>query len=76
MDPFANSFDDMLVKLKDDMLKSLRAQSVEGRIQAMVLDLVNQAMRAQDVVLSNPMKDALSAEVLKTVLTEMLAEME
>ncbi len=76
MDMNAENFDSAQGKIKVEVLKFLHAQSVEGRIRAMVLDLVNQALRAQNVALSNPMKDAISAEVLKTVLAEMLAELE
>ncbi len=63
-------------QLEAYVLQFVHNQSVDGRIRAMVLDLVNQALRAHEAVLSNSMKDAITKEVLKTVLTEMLAEME
>ena len=57
-----------------DVLKFVRNQSVDGRIRAMILDLVNQALRVQSVQLSNVEKDALAHEVLKNILLEMLSE--
>ena len=61
---------------KENVLQFIRTQSVDDRIRAMVLDLVNQALRAQNIVLSNPMKDVVTTDALKSVLTEMLAELD
>jgi len=69
-------FDRTYSQLREKILQYIGAQSVDDRIRAMVLDLVNQALRAQNIVLPNPMKDAVTSDVLKSVLTEMLAEME
>ena len=71
-----DGFDRSYSQLRGNVLQFILAQSVEDRIRAMVLDLVNQALRAQNKVLPNPMKDAVTTDVLKSVLTEMLAEME
>ena len=62
------------LKIKKDVLKFVRNQSVDGRIQAMILDLVNQALRAQSVQLTNQEKDTLSRDVMKDILLEMLKE--
>ena len=59
-------------KIKEDVLKFVRNQSVDGRIQAMILDLVNQALRAQSVQLTNQEKDTLTHDVMKDILLEML----
>ena len=61
-------------KIKTNVLKFVRNQSVDGRIQAMILDLVNQALRAQSVQLTNQEKDTLSRDVMKDILLEMLKE--
>ena len=60
--------------IKTDVLKFVRTQSVDGRIQAMILDLVNQALRAQSVQLTNQEKDTLTHDVMKDILLEMLKE--
>jgi predicted SpoU family rRNA methylase len=60
--------------LKTEVLRFLHEQSVDGRIRAMVLDLVNQALRAQRVVLANTEKEALLKDMLGEILREMLAE--
>jgi len=52
----------------------VRNQSVDSRIQAMILDLVNQALRAQSVQLTNQEKDTLTHDVMKDILLEMLKE--
>ena len=57
-----------------DVLQFLRSQSVDGRIRAMILDLVNQGLRAQSVQLSNQEKDTLTHEVMIDILLEMLKE--
>ena len=62
------------LKIKKDVLKFVRNQSVDGRIQAMILDLVNQALRAQSVQLTNQEKDTLTHDVMKDILLEMLKE--
>ena len=62
--------------LLQNVLQLLRDQSVDDRIQAMILDLVNQALRAQQVVLSNPEKEHFVQFVQKAVLTEMLEALE
>ncbi len=61
-------------KIKTDVLKFVSTQSVDGRIQAMILDLVNQALRAQSVQLTNQEKDALTHDVMKNILLDMLKE--
>ena len=61
-------------QLKGDVLKFVRNQSVDGRIRAMILDLVNQALRANDVHLTNQEKDALSQEIIKDILLDMMKE--
>jgi hypothetical protein len=61
-------------KLKADVLQFVRGQSADGRIRAMILDLVNQALRAQSVQLSNAEKDNLTHDVMKEVLLGMLSE--
>lgn len=65
---------DLSPKLKDGVLQFVRGQSADGRIRAMILDLVNQALRVQSVQLSNAEKDTLSHEVMKEILLEMLSE--
>ena len=62
------------LKIKKDVLKFVRNQSVDGRIRAMILDLVNQALRAQSVQLTNQEKDTLTHNVMKDILLEMLKE--
>ena len=59
-------------ELKADVLQFLRNQSVDGRIQAMVLDLVNQALRTYPIVLSNQEKNTLTQDVIKDILQGML----
>ena len=61
-------------KVKTDVLKFVRNQSVDDRIQTMILDLVNQALRAQSVQLTNQEKDTLTHDVMKDILLEMLKE--
>jgi hypothetical protein len=61
-------------KVKTDVLKFVRNQSVDDRIQTMILDLVNQALRARSVQLTNQEKDTLSRDVMKDILLEMLKE--
>ena len=61
-------------KIKKDVLKFVRNQSVDSRIQAMILDLVNQALRTQSVQLTNQEKDTLTHDVMKDILLEMLKE--
>ena len=70
MDTGANSSYSVL---KTEVLQFLRDQSVDGRIRAMVLDLVNQALRAKRESLSNTQKEALVKDILQDVLREMLA---
>jgi hypothetical protein len=65
---------DLSPQLKVDVLKFVRNQSVDGRIRAMILDLVNQALRVQAVQLPNAEKDTLAHEVLRNILLEMLSE--
>ena len=60
--------------VKREVLQFVRTQSVDGRIQAMILDLVNQGLRAQSVQLSNQEKDRLTHEVMKDILLNMLKE--
>ena len=61
-------------KVKTDVFKFIRNQSVDDRIQTMILDLVNQALRAQSVQLTNQEKDTLTHDVMKDILLEMLKE--
>lgn len=65
---------DLSPKLKADVLQFLHNQSVDARIRAMILDLVNQALRVQSVQLSTPEQDALTHDVMKDILLEMLKE--
>ena len=58
--------------VKRDILRFVRSQSVDGRILAMILDLVNQGLRAQSVQLSNREKDRLTHEVMEDILLDML----
>lgn len=60
--------------VKREVLQFVRTQSVDGRIQAMILDLVNQGLRAQSVQLSNLEKDKLTHEIMKDILLGMLKE--
>ena len=60
--------------VKREVLQFVRSQSVDGRIQAMILDLVNQGLRAQSVQLSNQEKDRLTHEIMKDILLKMLKE--
>ena len=53
------------LELKADVLQFLQSQSVEGRIRAMVLDLVNQALRTRPILLSNQEKEALTPLLLQ-----------
>jgi uncharacterized protein YwbE len=57
-----------------EVLQFLRSQSVDGRIRAMILDLVNQGLRAQSVQMSNQEKDKLTHEIMKDILLDMLKE--
>jgi hypothetical protein len=61
-------------QIKADILLFVRNQSVDGRIRAMILDLVNQALRAHSVLLTNQEKDTLTHDVMKDILLEMLKE--
>jgi hypothetical protein len=56
------------------VLQFVRNQSVDGRIRAMLLDLVNQALRAHSVQLTNQEKDSLTHDVMKDILLEMLKD--
>jgi hypothetical protein len=60
--------------VKRGVLQFVRSQSVDGRIRAMILDLVNQGLRAQSVQLSNQEKDRLTHDVMKDILLDMLKE--
>ena len=60
------------LQLKAHVLQFLHNQSIDGRMRAMVLDLVNQALRTYPVVLSNREKDSLAYDVLQDILLEML----
>lgn len=60
-------------ELTAEVLQFVRSQSAAGRIRAMILDLVNQALRAQRVALPNAEKEALAQAVLREILQEMLA---
>ena len=65
---------DSYLQVKTAVLQFVRKQSVDGRIRAMILDLVNQGLRAQSVQLSNQEKDGLTHDVLKDILLDMLKE--
>jgi hypothetical protein len=65
---------DSYFQLKTEVLQFVRNQSVDDRIRAMVLDLVNQALRAQSIQLSNTEKDALTHDVMKDIMVDMLKE--
>lgn len=56
------------------VMRFVRSQSVDGRIRAMVLDLVNQALRTRSVQLTNQDKDSLTHDVMQNILLEMLKE--
>jgi len=60
--------------LKTEIMRFLHDQSIDGRIRAMVLDLVNQALRAQRVVLTNTEKEALAEDMLREILRGLLTE--
>ena len=60
--------------VKMEVLQFLRTQSVDNRIRAMILDLVNQSLRAQSVQLNNQEKDRLTHDVMKDILLDMLKE--
>ena len=61
-------------QLKLEVYQFVRNQSIEGRIRAMFLDLVNQALRTQSVQLTNQEKHALTQDVIKDILLDMLSE--
>jgi ABC-type microcin C transport system duplicated ATPase subunit YejF len=65
---------DSFPAIKREVLQFLRSQSVDGRIRAMILDLVNQGLRVQSTQLSNQEKDSLTHEVMKDILLDMLKE--
>ena len=65
---------DLYLQVKTDVLQFVRNQSVDGRIRAMILDLVNQGLRAQSVQLTNQEKDTLTHDVMKDILLDMLKE--
>lgn len=65
---------DSYSQVKTDVLQFVRNQSVDGRIRAMILDLVNQGLRAQSVQLTNQEKDTLTHDVMKDTLLDMLKE--
>jgi len=65
---------DSYLQLKGDVLQFVRNQSVAGRIRAMILDLVNQALRVQSIQLSNKEKDTLTHDVMEDILVEMLKD--
>lgn len=65
---------DSYLQVKTAVLQFVRKQSVDGRIRAMILDLVNQGLRAQSVQLSNQEKDGLTHDVMKDILLDMLKE--
>jgi hypothetical protein len=67
---------DQFSQLKANVLDFVRGQSADGRIRAMILDLVNQALRAERVVLSNAEKEKLVQITLKGILAEMLLELD
>jgi len=62
------------LRVKTETLQFVRKQSVDGRIRAMILDLVNQGLRAQSVQLTNQEKDALAHDVMRDILLDMLKE--
>jgi hypothetical protein len=62
------------LELKAEILQFLHNQSVDGRIRAMVLDLVNQALRTKSKQMTNQQKDSLTHEVMKEILIDMLKE--
>ena len=62
------------MQIKKEVMQYVRNQSVDDRIRAMVLDLVNQALRTRPVLLSNQEKDTLTHDVMKEILLEMLRE--
>jgi len=65
---------DSFPAVKRDVLRFIRSQSVDGRIRAMILDLVNQGLRAQSVQLNNQEKDRLTHQVMKDILLDMLKD--
>ena len=65
---------DSYIQLKRDVFHFLLNQSMDDRIRAMGLDLVNQALRASSVHLNNQQKDSLTQEVMKDILLEILKE--
>ena len=65
---------DSYIQVKTAVLQFVRKQSVDGRIRAMILDLVNQGLRAQSLQLSNQEKDRLTHAVMKDILLDMLKE--
>ena len=65
---------DSYSQLKRDVFQFLLNQSMDDRIRAMGLDLVNQALRASSVQLTNQEKDSLAQEVMKDILLEILKE--
>ena len=65
---------DFYPAVKMEVLQFLRTQSVDGRIRAMILDLVNQSLRAQSVQFNNQEKDRLTHEVMKDILLDILKE--
>jgi uncharacterized protein YwbE len=60
--------------VKRDVLRFIRSQSVDGRIRAMILDLVNQGLRVQSIQLNNQEKDRLTHQVMKDILLDMLKD--
>ena len=65
---------DSYLQVKGDVLQFVRNQSVDSRIRAMILDLVNQGLRAQSIQLTNQEKDTLTHDVMKVILLDMLKE--
>ena len=65
---------DSYLQVKTAILQFVRKQSVDSRIRAMILDLVNQGLRAQAIQLTNQEKDKLTHEVMKDILLDMLKE--
>ena len=65
---------DSYLQVKGDVLQFVRNQSVDSRIRAMILDLVNQGLRAQTIQLTNQEKDTLTHDVMKVILLDMLKE--
>ena len=59
-------------QIKVDVLRFLHNQNVDDRIQITVLDLVNQALRAHSIILSNQQKYTLTRDVTKVILEKML----